>query len=322
MRYPIVSIVVPVLNEEKNLPRLFESLRLVNYPKEKMEIIIVDGGSEDGTVKLAQDFGAKVFFNPLKLRGAGCQVGVEKTKGEMIAFTDADCKVPANWLSLLVQTMEEKKAASVGGPNITPTDDSNFAKTVGLVLNFLTKPGSRYGFIGGKVTEVYHNSGCNVIYKREAIIGAGGFNPKLITCEDEELDFRIRKNEGRIFYQPKVVIDHYRRSSYKGWLVQSFRYAVGRAQAGKLHWEMIKWFHLVPSLYLLTIIFTLIGGFILFQPLLLLYFPLSIVLLYILSLSEAKKQKEINPLTFFTLFTMWIIGWGVGFINGLLRTKD
>ncbi len=251
---PFVSIVIPVRNEEANLPRCLESIKKINYPKSRVEVIIVDGYSNDKTVEIAKSSGTRVFYNRQKIRSTGCQIGVNRAKGTIIAFTDADCVVPKNWLRDLLKHFGNDNVASVGGPNITPKDDTPFAKASGEAIWLLTRAGSRYGLIGGKVIETYHNPGCNVIYRKAIISQVGGLNPHLLTCEDEELDFRIREAGYKILFTPKVVVDHYRRPTYKRIYIQAYRFAIGRMQAIRMHPKMARWFHFVPSLLLASVV--------------------------------------------------------------------
>ena len=303
MKLPFISVIIPTLNEEKNLPRVIASLKKVRYPKEKLELLIVDGGSTDKTLFWAKKAGAKILINPKKIRGAGCNIGVEKAKGEFIAFTDADCVVPINWLEKLLINFKNENIASVGGPNITPKDDSKFAKAAGEVIALLTKPGSRYGLESKKIREIYHNPGCNVLYKREAIIKVGNFNPRLLTCEDEELDFRLLENGYKILFTPQVVVDHYRRPTYKKILIQAYRFAVGRAQAIKLHPKMARWFHFIPSLILIFFI-----GII----------P-TLILLLLVSIYLSFAKKTVPFYVYWKIFLAWFFGWGVGFILGFIK---
>lgn len=74
---------------------------------------------------------------------ANC-LNLKCAKGEFIAFTDADCVADRNWLKNLIKYFDDENIVSVGGPNITPEDDTEFAKCVGAVLSFLSKPGARF----------------------------------------------------------------------------------------------------------------------------------------------------------------------------------
>lgn len=320
MKDQFISIVVPTRNEESNLPRLLRSISRLDYPKKKFELIVVDGYSTDKTVEIAKKFKAKVFQNPGMIRSTGCQIGIDKAKGKVIAFTDADCVVPPGWLKgLMLALGDNKKIASAGGPNVTPEDDTPFAKAAGDVLSLLTMAGSRYGFNSRHVVEIYHNPGCNVIYRKEAIQKVGGFNKKLLTCEDEELDFRLRQAGYKLLFTPVVSVDHYRRPTYKKIYIQAFRFAVGRVQAVKMHWWMIRWFHVLPSLFLLTLLAAIY--LLIFSPLKL-FFSLYLIFVFLffvsLSVFTSQTKRNASPIAYQVILSCWILGWGNGFIKGIL----
>ena len=321
---PLVSIVVPVRNEEKNLPRLLDSIKKLDYSQNKFELIIVDGYSTDETVKIAKRFGAKIFKNPGKIRSTGCQIGVSKAQGEFIAFTDADCSVPSGWLKGLLGPFKTKNIAAVGGPNVTPKDDTLFAKAAGEALWLLARTGSRYGFSGQKVVEIYHNPGCNVIYRKKAIQSVGGFNPYLLTCEDEELDFRLRQTGYKLLFTPNVVVDHYRRPTYRKIYIQAYRFAIGRSLAIKMHWKMASWFHFGPTLLLLSLLASSlpVAGLlsVFFYPAAFYLAAVSLAFLtasWYLSLTKRTAAFYVYLLIFFC----WFSGWGLGFIIGFFHNR-
>lgn len=323
-KLPVVSIIIPVRNEEANLPRCLESIKKVDYPSAKRELIIVDGYSDDRTVEIARSFGARVFYNRQKIRATGCQIGINKAKGEIIAFTDADCVVPKNWLRGLLEYLNNDQIASVGGPNITPKDDSDFAKASGEAIWLLTRAGSRYGLTGGKVIETYHNPGCNVIYRKSAVLQVGGFDPHLLTCEDEELDFRLRKAGYKLLFTPKVVVDHYRRPTYRRIYTQAYRFAVGRTQAIRMHWQMSRWFHFVPSLLLISVAVAIGMLFAArdYKLLAISYLLLVFVAFLIPSVWLAVKKKTVSYYIYLAIFICWFAGWGLGFLKPFFQSPE
>lgn len=303
MTLPKISIIIPTLNEEKNLPRLLSSLHLLDYPQKNLEIIIVDGGSTDQTVVIAQKFGARVLNNPLKIRGAGCKIGIEKARHSLVAFTDADCVVPKNWLSKLSQYFDRPEIAAVGGPNITPKNETISGRAVGEVLKMLTTPGARYGYTGNQIVEIYHNPGCNVLYQKRAILKVGNFNRRLLTCEDEELDFRLRVANYKLLFTPQVVVEHYRRLTYRKIFVQAHRFGIGRMQAIRLHPKMARWFHFVPAL----VIISLVG------------LPLALIVFTLLAIWLSLFKKHAPVITYFLIFNSWFFGYGLGIIRGIFK---
>ena len=95
------------------------SIQNLDYPKDRYEVIIVDGHSTDDTVEIAEKYGCKVVYEDVGTRGDGCNIGVKNAKGEYIAFTDADCVAQKDWLKNLIKQFTMKKIASAGDPNIT-----------------------------------------------------------------------------------------------------------------------------------------------------------------------------------------------------------
>lgn len=316
-----VSIVIPTKNEGHILENCLNSICNLVYPKDKIEVIIVDGYSQDNTVEIAEKYGCKVLFEDIGTRGGACNLGVKNASGEYIVFTDADCVVPKDWLMNLIKHFNGDEIASVGGPNITPDDDTEFAKCVGAVLSFLSKPGSRYGLVADEAIETYHNSGCNVAYRKSPIEEVGGFNEKLVTCEDEEMDYRIRKKGYKILYRPDAKVYHYRRLTWKRFYKQAYKYAVGRIQAIKLHWRMGRWFHYVPPASILIIVLLFLSAFLdpIFWKIALLSLVFWSVGISLMSLYLSSTTKMERFFTFFGLIIIWFFGYGLGMFRGLWK---
>ena len=316
-----VSVVIPTKNNADILEKCLKSIQSMDYPREKLEVIIVDGHSTDGTVEIARKYGCRVIFEDRGTISYARDVGVKHAKGKFIAFTDADCAVDRKWIKELIKHFNNDKIAAVGGPNLTPDDDTEFAKCVGLVLSFLSKPGARYGLTGGRVREIYHNPTCNVMYRKKVLEEVGGFNHDLITVDDEELDYRIRKRGYKILYTPHAVVYHYRRPNWKKFAKMAYNYGLGRMQAIKLHRDMGRWFHYTPSSIILFIFALMLLS--LYNPLL--FWLASGILLAggigiaLLSTYLNIRHKRRNFFTIFALIAIWFWLWGFGFIRGIFK---
>jgi glycosyltransferase involved in cell wall biosynthesis len=316
-----VSIIIPTKNNADVLKRCLKSIYDMDYPMDEIEVIVVDGHSTDNTIEIAERYGCKVVYEDVGTIGGARNVGVEHSSGEFIVFTDADCVVDRNWLKNLLREFKDEKVASVGGPNITPEDDTELAKCVGVVLELLSKPGARYAFNADRVLEVRHNPTCNSAYRKSAFLEVGGFNPKLVTCDDEELDYRIRKKGYKILFTPYAKVYHYRKPTWKKFAKMAWNYGVGRGQVVKLHRELAKWYYCAPSAIIALIAIFLAPS--LAIPWLSLV-AISILVagsvgIGIMSLYLASKTRWSRFLTYYLLIAIWFWGYGLGMLRGLFK---
>jgi glycosyltransferase involved in cell wall biosynthesis len=316
-----VSIVIPTKNSGAILEKCLASIESQDYPKDGYEVIIVDGHSTDNTVEIAGRYGCTAVYEEIGTIGGARNVGVAYSKGDYIIFTDADCVAARDWLSNLIKEFNDETIASVGGPNITPEGDTNFARGVGIALAFLSSPGPRYGVNSRHVREIYHNPTCNSAYNRRMFEAVGGFNSRLITCDDEELDYRIRERGYTILYTPDARVFHYRRPTWKSFMEMAYRYGIGRMQAIKLHWQMGRWYHFTPSAIIAVIAVLLVLSFTDFM-----YFWGAVTLLIgggigigLMSLYLGAKTKLSDFVTFFGLIAIWFWGYGAGMLRGLTK---
>ena len=106
---PFISVIIPVKNEAILLSRCLDSLKHLNYPQEKLEIIIADGLSTDNTRDVALSYGAKLVANEKQVVGSGRNCGFKESKGSLIAFTDADCIFHPDWLKNSVKYFKQER---------------------------------------------------------------------------------------------------------------------------------------------------------------------------------------------------------------------
>lgn len=316
----MISIIIPTKNNGDILERCLGSIKELDWPVDELEIIIVDGHSEDNTMEIAKKYGCIAIFEDKGTISYARDLGVRYANGEFIAFTDADCTVEKDWLKELFKHFCEGIAA-VGGPNITPQDDTDLAKCAGTILSFLSKPGARYGLEENKVMEIYHNPTCNVMYRKEVLEEVGGFDPSLITVDDEELDYRIRKNGYKILYTPFAKVYHYRRPTWRKFIKMAYNYGRGRMQAIKLHRDMGRWFHFAPpviiSIIAILFAFSLTYTWYLWSALTILACGGTGIVF--ISLYLGTKTKMSNFLTYFGLIAIWFWGYGSGMLRGLAK---
>jgi glycosyltransferase involved in cell wall biosynthesis len=190
----LASFVIPVLNEEKRLPVVLDSLQ--NQKVDDMEIIVVDGGSSDRSVEIAERYGCKVV--EVKERGIGLarSVGVKHARGEFVFSCSADAVYPSHWASTLLTHLDDNDV--VYGPVISHPDEGVLEYYVSHisfpVLMFLTN-----------FTHLPFVSGDNVAFKKQVVKSVGVFNPRLKSLEDVEFVFRAKRHG----FSVKFVKDAY-----------------------------------------------------------------------------------------------------------------
>ncbi|MCK5603376.1 glycosyltransferase [Candidatus Pacearchaeota archaeon] len=199
-KFPKVSVIIPVLNEEKIIASTLKSINLQNYPS--FEVIVVDGGSSDRTVRIAQCLGARVITFA---KGAEEQknFGAINAQGDMLAFLDADTIVPSSWLRKIVNKFEEdKKLDAISGSGV-PWDAPIYLKVEYLLYNLVR-------FILNRMPRPFQkfiSSDYDLAIKKDLFLQIGGFNPSLYKeGRDDMIDLcsRIHNLKNR---KAKVFLD-------------------------------------------------------------------------------------------------------------------
>ncbi len=315
---PKISVVVCERNSEKFIEKCIASIFEQNAD---FELIVVDDYSTDSTKKILEKDSHN--FKLIELRkhkgiSRARNIGIEETKGEFIAFIDADCVAEKNWLSELLKGFDKENTVSVGGPNLTPKKAEKKEKIFGELLELISGIGSSYVKETEKITEVKHNPSCNSMYRKKTLKEIKGFNEKLLSNEDPELDFRIQKTGKEIKFNPKAIVYHHRKDSEKKIFKQAFWFGLGRMQAIKLHSGMLEWFRIAPFISItamvLLLVYGIFNGFQLFF-----YFVLILFMeLALISFIAMIKYKKVS-LRYFTFLLSWFFGYGFGTIKGVFK---
>jgi len=179
----IVSIIIPAKNEEKMIAGCLTALKKIDFPSEAYEIIVVDNGSEDATADIAKSFGVRVFIISDVSISALRNYGAAQSNGEYLAFVDADVMVTSEWLKNALAAFEDERVACTGSTSVIPKDTTWVERTW-----FLQTQGQP-----ARAERTWLAS-MNLIVRRKVFNEVGGFNEKLLTCEDVDLGYRISEN--------------------------------------------------------------------------------------------------------------------------------
>ena len=234
---PFVSVIVGVMNESDMIEACLESLLGLDY--DGYEILIVDGGSTDGTVEKLERIAAMNKRVRLVRKegylGTARNAGAAVAKGAILAFTDADCIVTENWLRLLIGTLvnEPSTTAGVGGPNVTTDRIQNVWSTIidSLLHTFLGSAGS-VQVNTTKNQYVRSVPGSNSAFWANRVRELGGFDERLRSCEDADLCARMLKEGLRLrFVREAIVYHHKDYHSLGNFGHHMYSYGHGRGEA-------------------------------------------------------------------------------------------
>jgi len=224
---PTITVVVPVKSEARRIARCLAALRSQTLPPD--EIVVVDGRSTDATVEIAKRFGVRVFFEDYHTRAGANQVGLQEARGELVAFTDADCIPDPRWLERLAGGFSAE-VVGVGG-RIENEGETFWQRAIDAALDTIV--GSANSVQGRPFSErrfVSSISGCNSIYRRRDLLDVGGFRTDLVTTEDTELNRRMLER-GKLLYVPDAVVHHRHERGLRDFARRMFQYGVGRGQS-------------------------------------------------------------------------------------------
>lgn len=318
----IASVVMPVYNEEKYIGKCIDSLLLQDYPIEKMEWIFVDGCSKDKTVEILRKYQHKypkliqIFNNPKKIVPYAMNIGIEASCGKYIVRLDAHADYAPDYISKCIHYLENTDAENVGGVAET--------KANGFMGNAIAKMlSSKFG-VGNSQFRTNGESGyVDTVpfgaFKREVFSKYGGYDERLVRNQDNEMNFRIRKNGGKIYLSNDIHLSYYCRDSIKGISTMARKNGMWNIITMKLCPGSMGMRHFIPFLFVISVLGLGILGIIhsIFWMLLGLELALYFILDVLFSIKQATKPKEF--FTLIMLFPIFHVAYGIGSMIGITK---
>ena len=221
---PFVSVIVPAFNEERTIRECLVSLLKMDYPHERREILVVDNGSTDRTAEIIKSLPVTYIREERKGISHARNRGIEASKGEILAATDADCVVTTGWLRELVQEFEDEGVGGVEGetvayPPVSPVE--HYLARIRSHSHHARRSSPLFPFVPN----------ANIAYRREVFDKIGRFDPRCSPAgEDVDFSWRFLAETGlELRYNPRAVVFHRHRSTVWDFFSQQMRNGRGLA---------------------------------------------------------------------------------------------
>lgn len=321
---PLVSVIIPERDEAAFIGPCLDAVLAQDYPPERVEVLVVDGMSTDGTRAIVeQRIGMhpgrrlRLLDNPRQIVPTALNIGLAESAGEVIIRVDGHCEIPPEYVSHLMRLLAETGADCAGG-RIESVASSLMGRAIARAMSSPFGVGNASFRTGASRPGLVDTLAFGA-YRREVFARVGVFDEELVRNQDDEFNFRLIQAGGRIWYDPSVVVRYYSRSSLASLWRQYYQYGYYKVRVMQKRRAVAAWRHLVPAAFVLALILSLLLALVLQQAWLALLVAGSYLLAVLaVSLLTARGSWRLFPLLP-PAFAVLHISYGLGFLAGLLH---
>jgi len=321
---PTVSVIMPVRNEFDYINQSIGSILNQDYPQEKIEIIVADGMSTDGTRAVLHEYQAnfkniQYINNTEQIVPTGLNYAISQSTGEIIVRIDGHCKIPTDYLKNCVYHLSSNEVSGVGG-SIKTIGVTTTAAAIACAMS------SKFG-VGDSAFRTTQGETIFVdtipfpAYKRRTILKTGTFDEELIRNQDDEYNYRIRAQGGKILLASDIKAEYYSRGSLSSLWKQFFQYGHWKVRVLQKHPRQMQARQFMPPLFVAALLLTALTALI-FAPGLWLFFIVAgsyILVNLVFSLITAARTEWLNIILLPFVYSCMHLSYGSGFLTGLLR---
>ncbi len=326
-----VSIIIPCLNERKFIAGCLDSIVANDYPQESLEILVIDGMSEDGTRGILNDYVKRhayirVVDNPQKNKPRALNIGIEAARGDVIIRMDAHALYEPDYISKSVQYLDEYQADNVGGIRKTlPGGTSVLARAIAYSISHPFAVGNATYRTGSKtirwVDTVF--GGC---YRRDVFDRIGMFDEALIRGQDREFNVRLRQAGGKILLVPDIICYYYARADLERFIRWTFVGGLTPFYISRLAGKVIfSWRNLIPLSFFLTLMTFLFLALIkpVFRWAVFALGTVYLIPCIVFSIPIARKERDMRFIVAMPfIFAATHLLYGVGSLVGLFKPVE
>jgi glycosyltransferase involved in cell wall biosynthesis len=325
-RLPFATIVLPIRNEARHIAACLEGILAQDYPHDRMEVLVMDGMSDDATRDIVARVAARhaaiavrILDNPGQIVPHAINRALEHARGDIIVRIDGHCEIAPDYVRACVRTLEETGAECVGGPQVA-RGTSPFGEAVALATNH------PFGVGGSRLHYATERTASDTVYmgtyRRDVFGWAGAYDETMACNEDDEFHYRLRARGGQVVLDPAIrATYHVNRESIRALWRQYYRFGLWKVRVAQKVPRQIRARHLIPF----ALVAGLAGGAVLSPmaaPLAWAWIALGSVYGAVnLAVSAALARRAgwrhllRLPLVFFVLHA----SYGTGFAVGLVR---
>ncbi len=319
--FPSVTIIIPCRNEKKYIHSFIQSLLSQDYPSDRIEVIIADGMSDDGTKEILKEICAThghihVVENPKKIVPTGLNIAILAARNNIILRLDMHTEYAPDYVLKCVETLMRTAAGNVGGPART-TANSLLQKVIASAYHSsFAVGGATFHFedFEGEVDTVPY--GC---WRKETLIKIGLFDEEFVRNQDDELNFRLQKSGMKIWQNPEIRSWYHPRNSLGKLFKQYYQYGYWKVRVILKHRRPASLRHLVPGAFVFTCFLLIVLTP--FVPILrwILLGVLAFYALFLLvgSIVTSGKSSWLYFPILPVVFTVYHMAYGMGFLHGL-----
>lgn len=322
----LVSAVIPCLNEERHIAACLDSIIAGDYPKDSLEVLVVDGMSADQTRRVVQSYVDRHVFvrlleNPRRITPVAMNIGIREAKGDAVIVMGAHTVYPTNYISGLMAWLQKTNADAVGGVCVTqPANETPTARAIAIGLSHRFGVGNSHFRVGVSQPRWVDTVafGC---YRRDVFDRVGLFDEDLARNQDDEFNLRLLRRGGRILLVPDVVSRYYARDSLSKLWRMFYQYGVLKPLVALKVGGILTVRQAVPPAFVASLLTS--GGLALWWS------PMRLLLGLILltyaagaiaaARSTARRHGVRCALLLCIVFVVLHVSYGLGFLYGGLR---
>jgi glycosyltransferase involved in cell wall biosynthesis len=324
---PVVSIVIPVRDEERFIEACLESVLAQDYPADRVEILLVDGMSTDRTRELAAavladrttDGRARILDNPRCIAPTAMNIGISAATGDVVVRADGHTVLPPDYVRRSVEVLQETGSQCVGG-TIRTLGSGAAGRAIAAAQS------SRFGVGGvafrtgrstaGPVDTVPFGAWPRAVFER-----VGAFDEELVRNQDDELNFRLVQAGGTVWFDPAIRTDYFSSSSLRRLWRQYFQYGQYKIRVAQKRMGFASVRHVVPATFVVTTAASLLIAVARRDP----RWALAVLGPYAVANGAASiaatRRTSVDPGRVALAFAVLHTSYGAGFLSGIWRWR-